>query len=45
VEILRKRDGAEPERIKVDLEEIEEGKNPDVPLAPGDVVRVGKRIF
>jgi len=45
VEILRKRDGAEPERIKVDLEEIEEGKKPDVPLAPGDVVRVGKRIF
>ena len=45
VEILRKRGGREPERIKVDLGDIEDGKKPDVPLVPGDVVKVGKRIF
>ena len=45
VEILRKRAGADPERIKVDLEDIENGKKPDIPLVPGDLVTVGKRIF
>ncbi|HEX9726431.1 MAG TPA: polysaccharide biosynthesis/export family protein [Vicinamibacteria bacterium] len=45
VEILRKRAGAEPERIKIDLEDIENGKKPDIPLVPGDMVKVGKRIF
>lgn len=45
MEILRKRGGGEPERIKVDLGDIEDGNKPDVPLVPGDVVKVGKRIF
>ncbi len=45
VEILRKRRGGEPERIKVDLGDIENGKKPDVPLVPGDMVKVGKRMF
>lgn len=46
VEILRKRaedDGTR--RIKVDLEDIEEGKKPDVPLEPEDIIKVGKRVF
>lgn len=45
VEILRKQGRGEPERIKVDLGAIEDGKKPDVPLVPGDMVKVGKRIF
>jgi polysaccharide export outer membrane protein len=45
VEILRNRGGGEPERIDVDLGDIEKGKKPDIPLAPGDVVKVGKRVF
>jgi polysaccharide export outer membrane protein len=45
VEILRKNGAGKPERIKVDLGDIEKGKKPDVPLAPGDIVKVGKRIF
>ena len=45
VEILRNRSSQMPERIKVNLGEIEKGKKTDVPLAPGDVVRVGKRVF
>lgn len=45
VEILRKNESGKPERIKVDLGDIENGKKPDVPLAPGDIVKVGKRVF
>ncbi len=45
VEILRNRMSAQPERIKVDLGDIEKGKKADIPLAPGDVIRVGRRIF
>ena len=36
VEILRKRRAGEPERIKVDLGDIEKGKKPDVLLVPGE---------
>jgi polysaccharide export outer membrane protein len=45
VEILRKNGVGKPERIKVDLGDIEKGKKPDILLAPGDIVKVGKRIF
>jgi polysaccharide export outer membrane protein len=45
VEILRKNGTGKSERIKVDLGDIEKGKKPDVPLAPGDIVKVGKRVF
>ncbi len=45
VEILRNRMSAQPERIKVDLGDIEKGKKADIPLAPGDIIRVGRRIF
>lgn len=45
VEILRKTANGKSQRIKVDLEEIEKGEKPDVPLAPGDIVKVGKRVF
>ncbi len=45
VEILRKRRGKDPLRIKVDLSDIEKGKRPDVPLQAEDIVKVGKRIF
>ncbi len=45
VEILRNQTSGEPERIKVDLGDIEKGKKTDILLAPGDVVRVGKRVF
>jgi len=45
VEILRNQTAGEPERIKVDLGDIEKGKKTDILLAPGDVIRVGKRIF
>jgi polysaccharide export outer membrane protein len=45
VEILRKNGDGKPEKIKVDLSDIENGKKPDVPLVAGDIVKVGKRIF
>ena len=45
VEILRNQTSGEPERIKVNLGDIEKGKKADIPLAPGDVIRVGKRVF
>ncbi len=45
VEILRNQSAGEPERIKVNLGDIEKGKKTDILLAPGDVVRVGKRVF
>jgi polysaccharide export outer membrane protein len=45
VEILRKNAAGEPERIKVDLDEIESGKKPDLPLAAEDIIKVGKRVF
>ncbi len=44
VEILRNQTSGEPERIKVNLGDIEKGKQADIPLAPGDVIRVGKRV-
>ena len=45
VEILRKGSQSEPERIKVDLGDIEGGKKPDVPLEAEDIIKVGKRVF
>lgn len=45
VEILRRKPSGEPERIKVDLDEIESGKKPDLALAPEDIIKVGKRVF
>lgn len=45
VEILRKNRSGGAERIKVDLDEIERGKSPDVPLLAEDIVKVGKRVF
>jgi polysaccharide export outer membrane protein len=45
VEILRKNGAGKPEKIRVDLSDIENGKKPDVPLVAGDMVKVGKRIF
>ncbi len=45
VEILRKNGSGKPERIKVNLKDIEKGKKPDIPLLAGDIVKVGKRIF
>lgn len=45
VEVLRKgRDGS-TDRIKVDLGDIERGKNPDVPVEAEDIIKVGKRVF
>jgi polysaccharide export outer membrane protein len=45
VEILRKQGPNETKRIKLDLEDIEGGKKPDVPLEAEDIIKVGKRIF
>ncbi|GMR22993.1 MAG: hypothetical protein BMS9Abin37_1382 [Acidobacteriota bacterium] len=45
VEILRKSNKRGSERIKVDLGDIENGKKPDVPLEPEDIIKVGKRVF
>ena len=45
VEILRKKATGESERIKVDLEQMERGKKPDLPLEPEDIIKVGKRAF
>lgn len=45
VEILRRSNKHGNERIKVDLEDIENGKKPDVPLEPEDIIKVGKRVF
>jgi polysaccharide export outer membrane protein len=45
VEILRKTGSNGSERIKVDLEDIENGKKPDVPLQSEDIIKVGKRVF
>lgn len=45
VEILRNQTSGKPQRIKVDLGDIEKGKKTDIPLAPGDVIRVGRRVF
>jgi polysaccharide export outer membrane protein len=40
VEILRPRSGGEREVITVDLDAVRAGRVPDVPLRPGDIVRV-----
>jgi polysaccharide export outer membrane protein len=45
VEILRKGGQSDTERIKVDLDDIEGGKKPDVPLEAEDIIKVGKRVF
>jgi polysaccharide export outer membrane protein len=45
VEILRKTSNGESDRIKVDLDDIEDGKKPDVPLQSEDIIKVGKRVF
>jgi polysaccharide export outer membrane protein len=45
VVILRKNGSGKPERIKVNLKDIEQGKKPDIALVAGDIVKVGKRIF
>ena len=45
VEILRKVRMGDSQRIKIDLDEIERGKAPDVVLFPDDIVKVGKRVF
>jgi polysaccharide export outer membrane protein len=45
VEILRKKAGGEAKLIRVDLDDIENGKTPDVPLEPEDIIKVGKRVF
>lgn len=45
VEILRKSNKRGSQRIKVNLGDIENGKKPDVPLEPEDIIKVGKRLF
>ncbi len=45
VAILRQRSDGGTDRIKVDLGDIERGKNPDVPLEAEDIIKVGKRVF
>jgi polysaccharide export outer membrane protein len=45
VEILRKVSETETEKIKVDLDDIQGGKRPDLPLAAEDIITVGKRVF
>lgn len=45
VEILRKTASGEPHRIKADLDDIENGKKPDIPLAAQDIIKIGKRVF
>ena len=45
IEILRQRSDGGTDRIKVDLGDIERGKNPDVPLEAEDIIKVGKRVF
>jgi polysaccharide export outer membrane protein len=45
VEILRKTDSGTPERIRVDLGDIESGEEQDIPLVAGDIINVGRRIF
>jgi polysaccharide export outer membrane protein len=45
VEILRKVSRGEAKRIKIDLDDIESGKRPDVPLEAEDIVKVGRRVF
>ncbi len=45
VEILRKVKQGDNRRIKVDLDDIEGGKKPDVPLEAEDIIKVGKRVF
>ena len=45
VEILRQRSDGSTDRIKADLGDIERGKNPDIPLEPEDIIKVGKRVF
>ena len=45
VEILRKKSGGGAKIIRVDLDDIEDGKIPDVPLEPEDIIKVGKRVF
>ena len=45
VEILRKAPAGGTTRIRVDLGDIEKGKQPDVPLEAQDIIKVGKRIF
>jgi polysaccharide export outer membrane protein len=45
VEILRKLPNGETTIVKVDLGDIEDGKKPDVPVHPQDIIKVGKRVF
>ena len=45
VEILRKSRKSGSQRIKVNLGDIENGKKPDVPLEPEDIIKVGRRVF
>jgi polysaccharide export outer membrane protein len=45
VEILRKLPTGETTIVKVDLGDIEDGKKPDVPVQPQDIIKVGKRVF
>jgi polysaccharide export outer membrane protein len=45
VEILRKVSEKETDKIKVDLDDIQGGKRPDVPLLAEDIITVGKRVF
>jgi hypothetical protein len=35
----------ESDKIKVDLDDIQGGKRPDVPLLAEDIITVGKRVF
>ena len=45
VQILRKSNKGSSQRIKVNLGDIENGKKPDVPLEPEDIIKVGRRVF
>ena len=45
IEILRQRSDGGTDRIKVNLGDLERGKNPDVPLEAEDIIKVGKRVF
>lgn len=45
VEVLRRVPNGGSERIRVDLDEIESGDKPDLPLEPEDIIKVGKRVF
>ncbi len=45
IRILRRKPDGTQELIEVNLEEIEDGKKPDVPILPNDVIIVPETFF